>query len=184
MQETERQGSLDKEGPLKEEVASHSSILAWESRGQRILAGYSPWGPKSWTRLSTHTCREGWRLLTNKKATKHSSCNKMRKSKTNTCKKKLNFQQRRINIKFMYMLWRSQVKSVLINGERAALISKKKNKSILPDYIVKNWSGRVLLEWCLQYYGFPSLLMNNYSWVNRAIKYFKLRLFVEVSKII
>ena len=137
MQETERQGSLSKEGPLKEEVASHSSILAWESRGQRRLAGYSPWDPKSRTWLSTHTCREGLRLLTNKKLTKHSQCNKMRKSETNTCKKKLNFQQCRINIKFIYMLWRSQVKSVLINWERVALIRKKKRKAFFQTTLWK-----------------------------------------------
>ena len=158
MQETERQGSLNKEGPLKEEVASHSSILAWESRGQRRLAGYSPWDPKSRTWLSTHTCREGLRLLTNKKLTKHSQCNKMRKSETNTCKKKLNFQQCRINIKFIYMLWRSQVKSVLINWE---IDSGKKKKSIFPNYIVKNWSGSVLLSDVYNTVVFPSLLMNN-----------------------
>ena len=28
------------------EMAIHSSILAWKSLGQRILAGYSPWGRK------------------------------------------------------------------------------------------------------------------------------------------
>ena len=82
----------------------HSRILAWESCGQRRPTGFSPWGPKSRTCLNTHTCREGLRLLTNKKLTKHSQCNKMRKVETNTCKKKLNFQQCRINIKFIYML--------------------------------------------------------------------------------
>ena len=29
------------EDPLKEGMASHSSILAWKSHGQRSLAGYS-----------------------------------------------------------------------------------------------------------------------------------------------
>ena len=29
------------EDPLEEGVASHSSVLAWKSRGQRSLAGYS-----------------------------------------------------------------------------------------------------------------------------------------------
>ena len=37
--------------PLEEEMATHSSILAWRSYGQRSLAGYSPWDHKSWTRL-------------------------------------------------------------------------------------------------------------------------------------
>ena len=27
-------------------MATHSSILAWKSHGQRRLAGYSPWGHK------------------------------------------------------------------------------------------------------------------------------------------
>ena len=38
--------TLDWEDPLEEEMATHSSILAWEIQGQRHLAGYSPWGPK------------------------------------------------------------------------------------------------------------------------------------------
>ena len=33
--------SLGWEDPLEEEMATHSSILAWESHGQRILVGYS-----------------------------------------------------------------------------------------------------------------------------------------------
>ena len=45
MQEMQIQ-SLDGEDPLEEEIATHSSILAWESHGQRSLAGYSPWGHK------------------------------------------------------------------------------------------------------------------------------------------
>ena len=32
------------EGPLEKEMATHSSILAWKSHGQRSLAIYSPWG--------------------------------------------------------------------------------------------------------------------------------------------
>ena len=45
MQEMQIQ-SLDGEDPLEEEIATHSSILAWESHGQRSLAGYSLWGLK------------------------------------------------------------------------------------------------------------------------------------------
>ena len=41
MQETQV-GSLGWEDPLEEEMATHSSILAWESHGQRSLAGYHP----------------------------------------------------------------------------------------------------------------------------------------------
>ena len=32
--------------PLEEGIATHSSILAWRSRGQRSQVGYSPWGCK------------------------------------------------------------------------------------------------------------------------------------------
>ena len=34
--------SLGREDPLEKEMATHSSILAWEIHGQRSLAGYSP----------------------------------------------------------------------------------------------------------------------------------------------
>ena len=45
MQETWVQ-SLGQEDPLEEEMATHSSILAWEIHGQRSLVGCSPWGSK------------------------------------------------------------------------------------------------------------------------------------------
>ena len=35
--------SLAWEDPLEEEMAIHSSILAWDIHGQRSLVGYSPW---------------------------------------------------------------------------------------------------------------------------------------------
>ena len=38
--------SLGWEDPLEEEMATHCSILAGESHGQRSLVGYSPWGHK------------------------------------------------------------------------------------------------------------------------------------------
>ena len=38
--------SLGGEDPLQEEMATHSSILAWRSHGQRSLAAYGPWGRK------------------------------------------------------------------------------------------------------------------------------------------
>ena len=46
-QETRIQ-SLGWEDPLEKEMATHTGILAWEkkARGQRSLAGYSPWGCK------------------------------------------------------------------------------------------------------------------------------------------
>ena len=37
--------SLDWEDPLEEEMATHSSILAWKIP-KRSLASYSPWGHK------------------------------------------------------------------------------------------------------------------------------------------
>ena len=45
MQETQVR-SLGQNNPLEEDTASHSSILAGKLHGQRILAGYSPWGHK------------------------------------------------------------------------------------------------------------------------------------------
>ena len=37
---------LGQEDPLEQEMATHSSILAWRIPWQRSLAGYSPWGRK------------------------------------------------------------------------------------------------------------------------------------------
>ena len=54
-------GSLgQRRGPLKEDMATHSSILAWRSRGQKSLVGYHPWVARSQTQLkqlntNTHT---------------------------------------------------------------------------------------------------------------------------------
>ena len=45
MQEIQVQ-SLGWEDPLKEGMATHSSILAWRIHGQRSLVGYSPWDHK------------------------------------------------------------------------------------------------------------------------------------------
>ena len=38
--------SLAREDPLEKGMATHSSILACKSHGQRSLVGYSPWGCK------------------------------------------------------------------------------------------------------------------------------------------
>ena len=38
--------SLGWEDILEKRMATHSSILAWEIRGQRNSAGYCPWGRK------------------------------------------------------------------------------------------------------------------------------------------
>ena len=38
--------SLDREDLLEKEMATHSSIHAWESGGQRTLVDYNPWGRK------------------------------------------------------------------------------------------------------------------------------------------
>ena len=45
MQETWVQ-SLGQENPLEKEMATYSSILAWEIPGQRSLLGYSLWDHK------------------------------------------------------------------------------------------------------------------------------------------
>jgi len=45
MQETWLQ-SLGREDLLEEEMATHSSILAWKIHGQRSPADYSSWGQK------------------------------------------------------------------------------------------------------------------------------------------
>ena len=45
MQET-RVSYLGQEDPLKKEIATHSSVLAWRIPWQRSMAGYSPWGCK------------------------------------------------------------------------------------------------------------------------------------------
>ena len=44
--------SLGWEDPLEKEVATQSSILAWEIQWTVHLVGYSPWGRESWTQLS------------------------------------------------------------------------------------------------------------------------------------
>ena len=38
--------ALSGEDPLEKEMATHSSILARESHGQKSLMGYSPWARK------------------------------------------------------------------------------------------------------------------------------------------
>ena len=43
VQETQVQ-SLGQDDTLEKEMATHSSILAWEIQGQRSLVGYSPQG--------------------------------------------------------------------------------------------------------------------------------------------
>ena len=42
------------EDPLEKEMATHSSILAWKSHGQRSLVGYRPQGHKSQTEQLNH----------------------------------------------------------------------------------------------------------------------------------
>ena len=43
MWETQVQ-SLDWKDLLEKEMTTHSSTLAWQSHGKRIVVGYSPWG--------------------------------------------------------------------------------------------------------------------------------------------
>ena len=40
------EGDVGREDPQEKEMATHSSILAGKSHGQRNLVGYSPWGHK------------------------------------------------------------------------------------------------------------------------------------------
>ena len=49
--------SLGQGDLLEQEMATHSSVLAWESHGQRSLLGCSPWGCKESDRAeaTTHT---------------------------------------------------------------------------------------------------------------------------------
>ena len=47
--------SLGQEDPLEEEMATHSSILAWEIPWTEEPGGLQSMGSKGWTRLSTHT---------------------------------------------------------------------------------------------------------------------------------
>ena len=44
---------LGQDDPLEEEMATHSSILAWRIHGQGSLAGYSPWGCRVGNNLAT-----------------------------------------------------------------------------------------------------------------------------------
>ena len=44
--------SLGWEDLLEKEMATHSCILAWKIPGTEEPGSYSPWGHKSWTRLS------------------------------------------------------------------------------------------------------------------------------------
>ena len=41
--------SPGREDPLEEEMAIHSSFIAWKIPWTEEPGGYSPWGTKSWT---------------------------------------------------------------------------------------------------------------------------------------
>ena len=52
-------GSIPESGrPPEEEMATHSSILAWKSHGQRSLVGYSPWGRQESDKLESRLPKE------------------------------------------------------------------------------------------------------------------------------
>ena len=55
--------SLGQEDPLEEEMATHSSIPAWEIHGQRSLAGYSHRVRVGHNGARTHICIQADRLL-------------------------------------------------------------------------------------------------------------------------
>ena len=61
MQEMQVQ-SLGRKDPLEEEMATHSSILAWKILWIEELAGCSPWGHKEsdTTKLSAHVMATVW----------------------------------------------------------------------------------------------------------------------------
>ena len=44
--------SLGEDDPLEKEMATHSSILAWEIPSTEEPAGYRPWGNKESDRIS------------------------------------------------------------------------------------------------------------------------------------
>ena len=44
--------SWHQEVPLEKGRVTHSRILAWRIPGTEESGGYSPWGRRSWTRLS------------------------------------------------------------------------------------------------------------------------------------
>ena len=46
VKENNRVLSLGQEDTLEKKMATHSSVLAWKSHGQRKLVGYCPWGHK------------------------------------------------------------------------------------------------------------------------------------------
>ena len=52
--------SLGGEGPLENEMAAHSSILAWEIPWTEQPSGYSPWDHKSQTQLSDNSTSIWW----------------------------------------------------------------------------------------------------------------------------
>ena len=68
MQETQQMRvlSLGQEDPLEKEMATHSSILAWETPWTEEPGGLHPRGQQSHTQLNTHTqdmnIRENWTL--------------------------------------------------------------------------------------------------------------------------
>ena len=65
MQETQVQ-SLGQEESLEKGMATHSSILAGKSHGQKSLVGYSLWGhkePDMTESLSTHTGHHSGSLI-------------------------------------------------------------------------------------------------------------------------
>ena len=49
--------SLDWEDPLKEEMATHSNILAWRISGTEELGRLQSTGSQSQMRSNMHTCR-------------------------------------------------------------------------------------------------------------------------------
>ena len=63
--------SLRWKDPLEEEMATHSSILARKSHGERGLADYSPWGCKRHTTYQLSHHHQSHQYVTNMPAAPH-----------------------------------------------------------------------------------------------------------------
>ena len=64
---------LDKEDPLEKKMATHSSILAGKSHGQRSLVGYGPWGHKR-VRYALASKQQQYNLRLKKQTLKFELC--------------------------------------------------------------------------------------------------------------
>ena len=96
-----RVGSLGWEDPLEEEIATHTSILAWEIPWTEEPRGLPSMGSQSWTQLSdsrtvanpcrlSQSTRLQLSLLLKKQPPKHTTLNFPSHSKINRKKRSIN----------------------------------------------------------------------------------------------